>query len=61
MVVEIGDGKALILSEKIASHIPLHTHANNVSPIADYVLEDRLDYVYSQKEEGCVNKIAYLP
>jgi hypothetical protein len=57
MVVKIRGRKALIFSEKVTSHIPLHTYADHVPPIADYVLEDGFYDIHRQKKQRRVDKI----
>ena len=49
MIVKIGERKPLILHKKIAAHIRLHPHSDNVAVVAYYVVAKRLQKIYAQK------------
>ena len=60
MIVKIGEGELLILIKEVTAHIRLHTHADEVTVIANDVEADRLQNVHAEKNGRGHNEPVFL-
>ena len=61
-LIKVGIRKALVLFKKVAPHIRLHTHTDDVTVIADYICADSLNDIYkTAREYKAKNNLKHIP